>query len=151
MFFPEPGCSDPTFTGSGAEVTSLASTMFLTATDQLAGGRTDMTATFVSLSSARTPIASVTLSFRPDFVLEDSFGGYEVRFAASAVAEMHAWVRRSERLAPEPRQAGCCSENETTLCESCGCLTSWDHRPTATRHRTGSYAARQASTKQPQP
>ena len=106
LFFPEPGCSDPTFTGSGAEVTSLASTMFLTATDQLAGGRTDMTATFVSLSSARTPIASVTLSFRPDFVLEDAFGGYEVRFAASAVAEMHAWVRRSERLAPGAETGG---------------------------------------------
>ena len=81
-FFPEPGCSDPTFTGSGAEVASLASTMFLTATDQLAGGRTDMTATLVSLPSAETPTSSVMLSFRPDLVVEDAFGGYEVRFAA---------------------------------------------------------------------
>ncbi len=105
-FFPEPGCSDPTFTGSGAEVASLASTMFLIATDQLARGRTDMTATFVSLPSVETPTSSVALLFRPDFVIKDAFGGYEVRFAASATAEMHAWVRRSERLAPGAETGG---------------------------------------------
>ena len=105
-FFPEPGCSDPTFTGSGAEVASLAATMLLAATDQLAGGRTDMTATFVSLPSAKTPSTSVTLSFRPDLVLDDAFGGYEVRFAASAAAEIHAWIRRSERLAPGAETGG---------------------------------------------
>ena len=105
-FFPEPGCSDPTFTGSGAEVAALAATMFLAATDQLADGKTDMTATFVSLPSATTPTTSVTLSFRPDLVLKDAFGGYEVRFAASAAAEMRAWIRRSERLAPRAETGG---------------------------------------------
>ena len=105
-FFPEPGCSDPTFTGSGAEVGALAATMFLAATGQLADGKTDMTATFVSLPSARTPSRSVTLSFRPDLVLGDAFGGYEVRFAASAAAEMRAWIRRSERLAPGAETGG---------------------------------------------
>ena len=105
-FFPEPGCSDPTFTGSGAEVAALAATMFLAATDQLAVGKTDMTATFVSLPSARTPTTSVTLSFRPDLVLGDTFGGYEVRFAASAAAEVRAWIRRSERLAPGAETGG---------------------------------------------
>ncbi|MDE0178880.1 MAG: patatin-like phospholipase family protein [Gammaproteobacteria bacterium] len=106
LFFPEPGCSDPTFSGSGAEVTSLASTMFLTATDQLAGARTDMTATFVSLPSTETPVSSVTLSFQPDIVLQDAFGGYEVRIDASASNEMRAWVRRSERLAPGAETGG---------------------------------------------
>ena len=105
-FFPEPGCSDPTFTGSGAEVAALAATMFLAATDQLADGKTDMTATFVSLPSARTAAKSVTLSFRPDLILEDAFGGYEVRFAASAAAEVRAWIRRSERLAPGAETGG---------------------------------------------
>ena len=105
-FFPEPGCSDPTFTGSGAEVAALAATMFLAATDQLADGKTDMTATFVSLPSATTPTTSVTLSFRPDLVLEDAFGGYEVRFATSAAAEVRAWIRRSERLAPGAETGG---------------------------------------------
>ncbi len=98
LFFPEPGCSDPTFTGSDAEVHALASTMFLAATEQLAGGRTEMTATFVSLPSADTPARSETLTFQPDFVLDDAFGGYQIRFAASAAAEMRAWVRRCERL-----------------------------------------------------
>lgn len=106
LFFPEPGCSDPTFTGSGAEVTSLASSMFLTATDQLARGRTDMTATFMSLPSAETPTSSVTLSFRPDLIVEDAFGGYEVRIASSAAAEIRAWVRRSARLAPGAETGG---------------------------------------------
>lgn len=105
-FFPEPGCSDPTFTGSGAEVAALAATMFLAATDQLADGKTDMTATFVSLPSATTPTTSVTLSFRPDLVLGDAFGGYEIRFAASATAEIRAWIRRSERLAPGAETGG---------------------------------------------
>ena len=105
-FFPEPGCSDPTFTGSGAEVSSLASTMLLAATDQLVASQTDMTATFVSLQSGNAPISSITLSFLPDLVLNDAFGGYEVRFAASAAAEMHAWVSRSERLAPGAETGG---------------------------------------------
>lgn len=105
-FFPEPGCSDPTFTGSDAEVNALASTMFLAATEQLAGGRTHMTATFVSLPSVHTQARLITLAFRPDFVLDDAFGGYEVRFAASAAAEMRASVRRSERLAPGSETGG---------------------------------------------
>ena len=106
LFFPEPGCSDPTFIGSDAEVSALASNMFLAATEQLAAGKTNMTATFVSLPSDQAPGSSVTLSFRPDFILKDSFGGYEVRFAASAVAEMRAWVNRSERLAPGSETGG---------------------------------------------
>lgn len=105
-FFPEPGCSDPTFTGSGAEVSSLASTMLLAATDQLAAGQTDMTATFVSLPSDNDPTSSATLSFRPDLTLNDAFGGYEVRMAPSAAAEMHAWVSRSERLVPGAETGG---------------------------------------------
>lgn len=105
-FLPEPGCSSPTFTGSDAEVNALASTMFLAATEQLARGRTDMTATFVSLPAAHTPGRTVTLAFEPDFVLDDAFGGYQVRFAASATAEMQAWVRRSERLAPGSETGG---------------------------------------------
>lgn len=105
-FFPEPGCSDPTFTGSGAEVTSLASTMLLIATEQLARSKTDMTATFVSLPSDEAPDGSVTLSLRRDLVVKDAFGGYEIRFAASAAAEVHAWVRKSERLAPGAETGG---------------------------------------------
>ncbi len=105
-FFPEPGCSDPTFTGSGAEVSSLASTMLLAATDQLAAGQTDMTATFVSLQSGKAPTSSTTLSFRPDLILNDAFGGYEVRIAAPAAAEMHAWISRSERVAPGAETGG---------------------------------------------
>ena len=106
LFFPEPGCSDPTFTGSNAEVGSLASSMFLTATDQLAAGQTNMTATFLSLPSDQSPCSSVTLSFGRDLVLKDGLGGYEIRFSAPAVAEMHAWVRRSERLTPGSETGG---------------------------------------------
>ncbi len=106
LFFPEPGCSDPTFTGSGAEVSSLASSMFLTATDQLAAGQTNMTATFVTQPSVQTPGTSITLSLRPDFVLKEAFSDYEVRFSAPAVAEMRAWINKSERLAPGSETGG---------------------------------------------
>ena len=80
--------------------------MLLAATDQLATGRTDMSATFLSLQSGNAPISSTTLAFPPDLMLDDSFGGYEVRVAASAAAEMHAWVSRSERLAPGAETGG---------------------------------------------
>ena len=106
LFLPEPGCSDPTFTGSHAEVAALASTMVVAATNQLVGRPSGMTATFVSLPSSTTPVQPVTLSFPADFIVDDSFGGYEVRFAASATAEMRAWIRRSERLAPGSETGG---------------------------------------------
>lgn len=105
-FFPEPGCSDPTFTGSGAEVASLASTMFLAATNHLAATQPDMMATFMSTPSSMSPFTSVDLSFRPDFILQDAFCGYEVRFSPSATAEMYAWVRKSERIAPGDETGG---------------------------------------------
>lgn len=106
LFFPEPGCSDPTFIGSDAEVSALASNMFLAATDQLGAGKANMTATFVSMPSGQSESSSVTLSFRPDYVLKDAIGDYEIRFSAPALAEMYAWVRRSERLTPGSETGG---------------------------------------------
>ena len=106
LFFPEPGCSDPTFTGSDAEVKALASTMFLVATEQIAGGPADMAASFLSLPTAGASADSVGLSIQPDLAIEDAFEGYEVRVSASADAEMRAWIRRSGRLSPGSETGG---------------------------------------------
>ena len=106
LFFPEPGCSDPTFTGSDAEVKALASTMFLIATEQIARDPADMTASFVSLPTGGASADSVALPIQPDLLIKDAFEGYEVRVSASAAAEMRAWIRRSGRISPGSETGG---------------------------------------------
>jgi predicted acylesterase/phospholipase RssA len=100
LFEPEPGCSNPTFTGSDAELGALASTMLLAATQHLVGCRDGAGVTFVELPglSEERPGRTESVEFTNDTVLPDQINGYEVRFAAAAIAEIRAWSNRAERL-----------------------------------------------------
>src|SRR5262249_52301531 len=100
MFFPEPGCSAPTFIGSAAEVSALASRMLTEALGSLvAGGHSDhdaMTAITIRQTSAdddRLAGAMSMLTWDNDLVCTDPATGYEIRVAAEAIAEMRVETR----------------------------------------------------------
>ena len=103
LFQPEPGCSDPTFTGTAAEVSALSARMLYTIAAEVNAMRDDATATFDALKD--TTMAH-TLHFLRDLRLADQFRGYDVRIAPAAVAEIRAWTRRAERLAPDVETGG---------------------------------------------
>ena len=108
MFQPEPGCSNPTFTGSDVEVAGLAATMLLASSQRLHAGMESAAATFVELPDweTRRDARSETVELPNDLVVMDQFGQYEVRIAAGAVAEIRAWSNRAERLTPEWETGG---------------------------------------------
>ncbi|MFI5893777.1 ThiF family adenylyltransferase [Actinoplanes sp. NPDC051513] len=116
LFFPEPGCSSPTFVGSAAQSTALAGMMLhealmvLHAADQ--GRRDTESGEQVSFASAVRMGAAATMgtsrvSWPADVVGTDESGEYEVRVSGTALAEARAEVRRGDRIrAPEIETGG---------------------------------------------
>lgn len=97
LFFPEPGCSSPTFVGSHADVASLAA-MLLNAGLELLSGVAPMAAAGVRSKSRQLP-AVVERNWSNDLILKDANrGGYEIRVSAEAIAEMRAEGRRGRRM-----------------------------------------------------
>jgi integrative and conjugative element protein (TIGR02256 family) len=114
MFFPEPGCSAPTFVGSAAEVSALASHMLTEALRSLTAvahfDRSTMTAIAIRLASdgaGKGADTTSVLTWNNDLVCIDPDTGYEIRVAAEAVAEMRAETRRGNRVrGPEVETGG---------------------------------------------
>jgi integrative and conjugative element protein (TIGR02256 family) len=104
VFQPEPGCSEPTFRGSQAEVGALALSMLLWAGAQIARGGEEGHALLTALPTAeeQPEPRQVEFAFASDALLEDAIGGYQVRLAPSALAEIRAHMRRNDR-ALDPR------------------------------------------------
>ncbi|MDP9443960.1 MAG: ThiF family adenylyltransferase [Actinomycetota bacterium] len=96
MFFPEPGCSAPTFVGSSAEVAALAATMLTHALNHLhtSGGR-PMSATAVRLATDAT---TTQFCWDNDLVTTETSGSTEIRISREALAEMRTEVRRGARV-----------------------------------------------------
>jgi NTE family protein len=106
-FQPEPGCSEPTFTGSATEVAALTGRMLRYVAGEFGSSSSTSSAFYTALVERGCRGAdSARVEFRDDLVLEDPFGGYQVRVAPSAVAELRAWTRRSERVAPGSETGG---------------------------------------------
>lgn len=100
MFFPEPGCSAPTFTGSAIQTTALASSLFWATIAELADARRGepMVAVAVRLPGAcESALGTSRLSWPDDHVATDVSGRFEVRVSARALAEMRAETRRGAR------------------------------------------------------
>lgn len=105
LFFPEPGCSAPTFVGSAAQTTALAGTMLNEALMVLsrpaaaeAGANEPVTfASAVRLGSAST-LGTSRAEWSADIVKVDVSGAFEVRMNAEALAEARAEVRRGARV-----------------------------------------------------
>jgi predicted ThiF/HesA family dinucleotide-utilizing enzyme len=98
-FFPEPGCSAPTFTGAAAEVTALASNLLSSALAILAGSyAVPMFGIGCDLASAASGVRPVLLTWPNDLILTDHTHAYEVRISERALAEMRTEVRRGRRV-----------------------------------------------------
>lgn len=99
MFFPEPGCSAPTFTGSAVQTEALASMLLWATISELAAqSETDpMVALAIRLPGAVTGHGVSRLSWPNDHVATDVTGRYEIRISASGLAEMRAEARRGDR------------------------------------------------------
>lgn len=107
MFVPEPGCSSPTFTGSGMQTTALASCVFWAAIRELADPQREdpMVGVAIALPGAGSAGAGEHWwRWSNDQVIAD--GGYEVRISAAAVTEMRAETRRGARTRGERIETG---------------------------------------------
>lgn len=116
MFFPEPGCSSPTFIGSAAQTTALAGMMLdealgcLHSADEYCEGKDrPLTTTFASAVriGAASTRGTTRASWVSDMVRRDSSGRHEVRVSAEALATARAEVRRAGRsMAPDIETGG---------------------------------------------
>lgn len=104
LFFPEPGCSSPTFVGSAAQTTALAGAMMNEALMVLAqesqhDPEQDRPASFAS--AVRVGAAAIRgtsrAAWKPDLVQTDASGSFEVRVSTEAFAEARAEVRKGRR------------------------------------------------------
>ena len=93
-FQPEPGCSEPTFVGSNADLASLSARMLNAIGRTLSelDGQHTASGWFVEEAG---PIHD--FAWRPDYSAEDQSGRYTVRVSHEAVREMRGWARRSAR------------------------------------------------------
>ncbi len=98
-FQPEPGCSDVTFRGAGAEVGALAAQMLHAVSVELARGEraTASAHLFVLASSEHDGWRAARLSWQPAVRLIDGVGDYQLRLAPEALAEIRSWVARNDR------------------------------------------------------
>ena len=106
-FQPEPGCSDVTFRGSGAEVAALSATLLEALAGDLVAGDDQAHVQLVSLPGcSHAGDRSARLVFPPATVLQDGVGEYEIRLAPAALAEIRAWTRRNARAGDPAAETG---------------------------------------------
>ena len=102
-FQPEPGCSEPTFIGSNADLAGLSSRML----NSLARAIAESTGPETGigwLGEESGPVYS--FSWFPDHTLKDKGPGYSVRVCSHAVREMRGWARCSVRTAGATVETG---------------------------------------------
>jgi predicted acylesterase/phospholipase RssA/proteasome lid subunit RPN8/RPN11 len=108
-FFPEPGCSSPTFIGSAADLTGLASAMLNVAAHELsASSPPTARAHFLARPEADTELipARPTVDVPAATVIGDPESGYEVRIADAAWKEIRGWISRSRRMVGDRVETG---------------------------------------------
>ena len=106
-FQPEPGCSDATFRGSGAEVSAVTATLLTAAASEIATSTPQATAHLCALpSAAHVGRRSARLTWPPDIVVADGLGRYEIRISQSAQSAMQTWVDRNARVGEPHSETG---------------------------------------------
>ena len=93
-FQPEPGCSEPTFIGSNADLAGLSARM-LNAIARAVASDTDCHTGMGWLSEEAGPV--LAFAWPPDYTLRDEGQGYSVRVCSLAAREMRGWARCSVR------------------------------------------------------
>lgn len=99
MFFPEPGCSAPTFTGSSTQTVALASGLLWSALSVLTDDEAaPMTAMAVHLTPPAAGHVPRPLRWPNDVTMADHSGEYEVQVSSRALAEIRSEARRGARI-----------------------------------------------------
>jgi integrative and conjugative element protein (TIGR02256 family) len=111
MFFPEPGCSSPTFVGSSIQANALSSQLFNLALESLSLAERDpsappMYAAAIRLTGATGRQGVDAFTWENDLVLSDAKSGFEIRLSRAALNEMRAEARRGARTRGELIETG---------------------------------------------
>lgn len=102
-FQPEPGCSEPTFVGSDADIAALSARMLNAIAQALTTPASNHSANgWFCLATG--PLHA--FSWPADHILADHGRGYSVRVCAHALREMQGWARRSSRVAGPDIETG---------------------------------------------
>lgn len=106
-FFPEPGCSAPTFTGSAMDTVGLASALFAAALGGIASRpELSMFAVGCDLTPGAAGVRPRVIEWTDDLVLPDQTGEYEVRISGRALNEMRTEARRGRRVREDRVETG---------------------------------------------
>jgi integrative and conjugative element protein (TIGR02256 family) len=111
LFQPEPGCSDPTFVGSAADMAILVGRMLNVASGWLRADRKERAYGFgthvpaAPHTAARLPLEA-EFSWPCDGLYTDPRHGYQIRLAPAAEAAMLTWMQKSKRLWGAPVETG---------------------------------------------
>jgi hypothetical protein len=103
LFQPEPGCSDPTFIGSTADVVGLTSNALNAAFKNQPGNA----GIGIALSTPETngPARVLDLKELPRFI-DTVAGKYKVRIAASIFTQARGWVNQNNRRRSQAHETG---------------------------------------------
>jgi hypothetical protein len=104
LFQPEPGCSDPTFSGSTADICTLTSTALNLSVNRTAADNNPFGITFSSHSQESHP--GVLNTFKLPVAEEIIVGHYRVRINTNVFREARAWVQQNSRLRSPRHETG---------------------------------------------
>ena len=102
-FQPEPGCSEPTFIGSNADLAGLSARMLNSVARAIAKPSDPHTGAGW-LFEESGPVHA--FAWHSDYHLRDKGRGYSIRASSHAVREMRGWARRSVRTAGATIETG---------------------------------------------
>jgi len=104
LFQPEPGCSDPTFVGSAADIFGLGAAALNLAVDQI---KPESQGVGIAFSAPNPPDHKVTCDLvslpRLD---EAALGHYRIRIQRSVYREARGWVRKNNRTRSAQHETG---------------------------------------------
>ena len=111
LFQPEPGCSDPTFVGSGADIAILSSRMLNVLSEWLDEGDTAHAKGFgirvCQLPNTTADVPSeAEFRWAADEVSDDLQRGYQIRLSPAAKAQLLTWIKKSERVRGKDVETG---------------------------------------------
>ena len=100
-FQPEPGCSEPTFAGSNAEVAALVGMMLTKLSRELTAGDSSSASnhlfTLPGVAIRDGERRERDFQFSPDICFSEGIENYEVRISRPAWADIQGWIHRSTR------------------------------------------------------
>lgn len=110
LFQPEPGCSDPTFVGSAADVFGLSSTILNVLSRWLAEGDDTRSRVFATRVGPRDDKRHLPTEFHlectRDRIWNEAQHGYQIRMTEAAENVLLGWIRRSQRTLGKSVETG---------------------------------------------